>query len=743
MKRNGRITHFIHRIVRRTTSQVFILASLAACVHAGAQRVTIPLDGSWTIADSVDPNLPPSAFDHTVAVPGLVHSAQPAFPGVDQYETAEWIGTMIRDGIFPPSEAIQTLGRTQQQRMYFWYRHSFRAPSRKLRALLIVNKAQFGTAVWLNGKKVGEHLGCFTAGRFDLTDAIHWKGDNQILIRIGAHPGALPPTVIYGGDGEKQFWTPGIYDDVSVIVSDAPAIDSVQVAPRIESSDVFVETELHNVGPARKVKLRQQVKTWKGGKPVGQPAVQSISMAAGESKTVRQTIHLPDAVLWSPDNPFLYTLDTNTGGDNSTVRFGMRELHFDGEKAVLNGHPLYLRGASITLHRFFADPSSANLPWDDAWVRRLLVEKPKEMHWNMFRICIGPAPQRWLDIADEGGILLQYEFPIWDDRKPLHQKLWDQQEILQEFKEYVRDNWNHPSLVLWDASNETHWSYLGDTVIPAVRTLDLSNRPWENGYNGPQGSNDPYEIHPYKFLDYFFHRNSPPFLMTDLEKPEEPMPVRFHEWPGHASIINEYGWLWLHRDGRPTVLTKPVYEHLLPDGTADQRFATYAYLLAGLTEYFRAYRKHAAVLYLAYLDGEGPHMYTSDNFRDVRTLELQPDFEDYVKEAFKPLGVYINFWQPKLDPGVKHTFRVMLVNDTPQAINGKLSLTLQPSAGGATVAHTETALAIPALGQADYDMELAVPNLQGEFLLQASANPGSGDGPTLSRRKVTLTEASQ
>jgi beta-galactosidase len=707
MKRNRRT---INRSARQATFQVFLLATLAFA-HAGAQRVTIPLDGSWTIADSVDPNVPPSAFDHTVAVPGLVHSAQPAFPGVDQYETSEWIGTMIRDGIFPPTEAIQTLGRTQQQRMYFWYRRSFRAPSRKQRALLVVNKAQFGTAVWLNGKKVGEHLGCFTAGHFDLTSAIHWKGDNQILIRIGAHPGALPPTVIYGGDGEKQFWTPGIYDDVSVIVSDAPAIESVQAAPLIESSEVLVETELTNIGPARTVELRQQVKTWKGGKPVGQPAVESISMAAGERKTVRQTIHLPDAVLWTPDNPFLYTLDTNTGGDNSTVRFGMRELHFDGEKAILNGHPLYLRGASITLHRFFADPSSASLPWDDAWVRKLLVEKPKEMHWNMFRICIGPAPQRWLDIADEGGILLQYEFPIWDDRKPLHQKLWDQQEILQEFKEYVRDNWNHPSLVLWDASNETHWSYLGDTVIPAVRTLDLSNRPWENGYNGPQGPNDPYEIHPYKFVDYFFHRNPHLFEMIDLEKPEEAMPVRFHEWPGHASIINEYGWLWLHRDGRPTVLTKPVYEHLLPDG---------------------------AVLYLAYLDGEGPHMYTSDNFRDVRTLALQPDFEDYVKEAFKPLGVYINFWQPKLDAGVKHTFRVMLVNDTPQAINGKLSLTLQPSAGGAAVANAETALAIPALGQANYDVELAVPNLQGEFLLQASANPDSGEGPTLSRRKVMV-----
>jgi hypothetical protein len=85
----------------------------------------------------------------------------------------------------------------------------------------------------------------------------------------------------------------------------------------------------------------------------------------------------------------------------------------------------------------------------------------------------------------------------------------------------------------------------------------------------------------------------------------------------------------------------------------------------------------------------------------------------------------------------------MLVNDTPQAINRKLSLVLQPSAAGAAMANAETVLAIPARGHADYDMELAVPNLQGEFLLQASANPGSGDGPTLSRRKVTLTEASR
>jgi hypothetical protein len=738
--------YWIGTSTRQTIVRTLLWVGLGMLAStAGAQRVTISLNGSWAIGDSVEPNVSPYAFDHTVPVPGLVHSAKPAFADVDKYQTQEFIGTMIQDKVFPASEAIETLGRTPQTRMFFWYKRSFRAPVRKQRALLVVNKAQFGTAVWLNGKKVGEHMGCFTPGRFDLTQAIHWNGENQILIRIGAHPGALPSTVIYGGDGEKEFWTPGIYDDVSVIFSEAPAIESVQVAPHIETSDIVVETELTNSGPARQVTLHQQVKTWKGGRAVGQPAVEHLSMAAGESKTVRQTIHIPDAILWSPDNPFLYTLDTTSGGDSSTVRFGMRELHFDGQRAILNGKPIYLRGASITLHRFFGDPNSAELPWDDAWVRNLLVEIPKRMHWNGFRICIGPAPQHWLDVADEAGLLLQYEFPIWDDRKPLHMELWDKNEILTEFKEYVRDNWNHPSLVLWDASNETHWSYLGDTVIPQVRKMDLSDRPWENGYNGPQGPNDPYEIHPYKFADYLFRPHSDHlFEMSDLEKPEE---IKL-EWkptgPEHATIINEYDWLWLHRDGHPTILTQPVFDHVTgPKATADQNFSTAAYLLAGLTEYHRAFRKHAAVFYLAYLDGEGPHIFTCDYFRDVRTLEFQPYFEDYMKEAFRPLGVYINFWQPKLDAGVKHTFRIMMVNDTEQSMAGKLTLAFEPSAGGAAATHAEAAFDVPALGQANYDVELAVPRTQGEYLLKAVADPGHSVSPTLSRRKVRVTEVSR
>jgi hypothetical protein len=565
---------------------------------------------------------------------------------------------------------------------------------------------------------------------------------SQLLIRIGAHPGALPESAFFGTDGEKEFWTPGIYDSVSLLLSGSPAIESVQVAPRIRSSEIVVETELVNLGPARTVTLTQQVKAWKGGRQVGTAVVERVSLGADERKSVRQTIPVPQAVLWSPDNPFLYVLDTATGGDSAATRFGMRELHFEGGRAILNGKVIYLRGSNITLHRFFADPNSGALPWNEAWVRKLLVEIPKRMHWNAFRICIGPAPQRWLEVADEAGLLLQYEFPIWDDRKPPRNLLWKEDEIVAQYKEFVRDNWNHPSLVLWDASNETRWPFLKDKVIPAVRGLDLSNRPWENGYNEPAAPGDPYEIHPYKFIRLHFVRGSESFDMTDLEKADPAKIPDRQQWPGHASIINEYDWLWLHRDGTPTPLTRRVYDHILgPGATPEQRFATYAYLLAGLTEYWRAFRMHAAVMYLAYLDGDGPHVFTCDNFRDVRTLEFQPHFENYMREAFKPLGVYIHFWQPKLEAKAKRTFRIMMVNDTKQRTTGKLTLTLEASPGGKQVARAETRFDMAGLGQANYDLELAVPEAQGEFLLKATADPGKTGSPTLSRRKVTIAAA--
>jgi hypothetical protein len=724
------------RILPAMLLSIAVLLGVAPCL---AGRVTVSLDGSWAIADGQQAEQIPARFDHTVVVPGLVNQAQPRFADVDHYETHEYVYTMARYGVLPPTDKVEGVARTRQKRKFFWYERTFTVAERKQVAMLVVHKAQFGTAVWLNGRKIGEHLGCFTAGYFDLSRAMQWNAPNRLLVRIGAHPGALAESVPAGSDGEKAGWTPGIYDRVELLLSDNPVIENVQVAPRIQAGEVVVQTQLVNYGPACTTEVRQQVETFKGGQAVGGPVVERVELRPGERRQVRQTVRVPKATLWCPENPFLYVLKTGTAGDSCVTRFGMREFRFDTStrRAMLNGKVCFLRGSSITLHRFFGDPKCGSLPWNEAWLHKFLVEIPRQMHWNAFRLCIGPVPQRWLDVADEAGLLLQYEFPIWSDREPLPHKRWSEAEVTAEVGEFVRDNWNHPSVVLWDASNETHWAFLREKLIPAVRGLDLSNRNWENGYNLPQGPDDPYEDHPYLFIDHTFAPKPPYFQMVDLERMTGRKGGGMQS--AHASVINEYGWLWLHRDGRPTVLTRKPYEHLMsPKATADERRAFYAYCLGGMTEFWRAYRQYAGVLYLAYLDGDLPSAFTCDNFVDVERLELDPYFANYMREAFKPVGVYVNFWQPHLAAGSSRSYRVMLVNDSQQAVAGRLELGWQ-AAGSAVGPDAAQPFAIPALGQMTYDVTLASPPAPGRCVLTAKAIcDGQAWSPTLCRRNVSV-----
>jgi len=737
--------------VRALLSVITLLLSLCSGLGAAAQqgRTVLSLDGTWDIADSVSPDTPPTAFTHKVPVPGLAHSAQPPFPDVDLFDSREIIANRVRRGELPESANVTTAGVSRQQRNYFWYRTTFDPRSKQANALLKINKAQFGIAVWLNGKKIGEHFPCFTAAFFDLAPNIRWSAPNELLIRVGAHPGVLPLSVSAGTDFEKNRWTPGIYDDVSVMLSGDPVISTVQVAPHLNPGQIEVQTKLHNYS-SRPVDfvLHESVHEWK--QPSSSNAgshEERISLPAGEDKTVTHKIDLPNAKLWTPETPNLYVLETDSGGDSTSTRFGMREFRFDTptRRAYLNGKPYFLRGSNITLHRFFEDPDSGTLPWDDAWVRKLLIDIPKRMHWNAFRFCIGPVPDKWLDIADEAGLLIQNEYFVWTGDQQAFQmhysKTFDLDELSHEFADWMRDNWNHPSVAIWDASNESWQPTFSTKLIPAVRDLDLSHRPWENSYNPPAGPDDPVEDHPYEFLNlHFTDSNSPPFKMTDLEDRGGGERSSVTVPSGHASILNEYGWLWLNRDGSPTELTDDVYPKLLgPNSTADQRREENAYLLGGITEFWRAHRKYAAVLHFVYLTASDPKGFTCDHFRDVKTLELDPYFVDYMGNAFKPLGVYVNFWHEQLPAKSHQVLQVMLANDLSETESGSLDLNLENEKGD-VIAQTTRAFSVAPLGQQTQFIDFDVPATTGKFMLRAIAKPSSGPerDSTISRRRIEV-----
>jgi beta-galactosidase len=702
-----------------------------------AQRTTLSLDGQWDIADSIEAGDLPAAWSHKAPVPGLAHSAVPGFQDVDEFESRQLIQNRVARGLAPASALVSNAGVSRQQRNWFWYRRRFDVAAVRRVATLRIDKAQFGATVWVNGQLVGEHLPCFTAAIFDVSGKLR-QGSNEIVVRVGAHPGVLPSTVSAGTDFEKNRWTPGIYDSVSLALSDNPAIAEVQVAPSRDLQSVTVQTKLrnHSAQPVA-FALIEAVHAWKSDAIVASAPAMQLRLAAGEERTVTRKIAIPAAKLWTPEQPNLYVLETGTGGDSAATRFGMREFHFETatKRAYLNGRPYFMRGSNITLHRFFEDPKSGVLPWDEKWVRKLLVAIPQEMHWNSFRFCIGPVPGKWFDIADEAGLLIQNEYFVWTGKAwhgAENQVRFDAGQMVREYGEWMRDNWNHPSVAIWDANNETFDPMFGEKIIPAVRALDLSNRPWENSYNPPVGPDDPVEDHPYEFSG-MARRGGAEFSMTTFERPNGKAPGAPS---GHALILNEYGWTWLNRDGSPTELTKDLYPRLLPpNATAEDRFALNAYLLAGITEFWRAYRQYAAVLHFVYLMSSDPLGYTADHFRDVEKLELEPHFRDYMSHAFAPLGVYLSFWQPKLAAG-KQTFQVMLVNDEYQAAAGSVTVSLLSASGG-EAARAQAPFQVGSLGQTTLYIDLDVPHTPGDFLLQAKADAGNGK-PVLSRRRVAI-----
>ncbi|MFF0400154.1 glycoside hydrolase family 2 TIM barrel-domain containing protein [Streptomyces sp. NPDC005248] len=702
----------------------------------GTARHAILLDGVWDVADSTSATERPTAYAHRVPVPALTHSSTPEFPGIDEFETPEY--EVVKGLVGRPSDPFRftDAGTPGHSRNYFWYRTTFEAPSPRNVATLRVSKAQFGSEVWVNGTSVGGNDSGFTAANYDITSAVRWSAENEVVIRIGAHPGVLPPGNTAVVDFEKTHWTAGVWDAVSVFFNDGVSITSTQVAPRIDPQQITVQTQLTNTtSKSVTVTLVQAVREWRGSEVMAR-AEQDVTLEAGGSRTVTETIPLPDARLWSQESPNLYVLDTSTGGDSTSTRFGVREFRFDAatKRAYLNGEVIFLRGATVCLHRFFDDEKAGTLPWQEDWVRELLGPIPRRMHCNTLKFTIGPVPERWLEIADEEGLLVFYEFPVWTLMPEVTQgwrKEFDTDTLRREYEAWLSDNWNHPSIVYWSASLESKLPpEQSNDIIEAVRKLDLSDRPWGNSWNPPQGPDDPHEYKQYV-------SNDPKFDMLQLEFGSGARRAPYDPPTGHPALITEFDWIWLTRDGGPTPYTKDLWaKTAYPHETADERFRTQAYVLAGQIEYWRAYRNYAGVLYLSYLSAG----WVVDNFRDVENLTFQPYYEEYVANAFKPLGVYINFWQRELEVDSSRVFDISLVNDAKDRATGTITLTVENEDGRA-LASSSRRYDVVANGQMTYPVSIDLPSDKGSVVLKAtarSANAPSEDHQTVSRRFVTL-----
>lgn len=722
---------------------------LSVFAWADDGRTTISLNGEWDF-DQTELAFPPRKYTRKIPVPGLVHLARPKisqyekfFKKPDGVELVEQFNFLERD--YTP--------------MYNWYKRKVFIDEKfkDEQLFLTIKKSQYVTRVFVNGHEVGASMECYTPMDFNITSAVKYGSDNEILIQVGDRAW-LPSEAAGGTDKEKVHYLPGIWDDVFITATGKMRVDKVLFLPSLAKGLVTVKTLVRSLYPPQMLygdkmkdscKIEYCVKEKTTGRIVGKKMIEGE--AKRDNRTYFETsISLDNPKAWTPDSPFLYegevsVYDQNELVDRYSVNFGMRDFSRKGKFFTLNGDKFYLRGSNITLQRFFEDPDCQALAWDREWVKKLMVDLPKSIDWNSMRICVGIVPDFWYDLCDEYGIVLQNEWLYWQNHG------WDEQ-VRKEYTNWVWSDGNHPSIVIWDAINENWDSYIGNTLIPELKELDPT-RIWDAGYmtSDQMGTNDEMdEPHPYRALtlmhsselnDYF--KNNPYNLGA------------LHEnWVGFSSIldagvpqlVNEYGWIWLWRDGRPSKLTLNNYNYYLGENaTPEQCRELQAYWLELETEWLRSERSVGGILAFCHLTNN--YGFTGDWFiNDIKDLEPSPAFR-WFKHCFAPSAVFIDLADRRytkhlepLKPGSDLVFNLVGVNDLNKESSGKVLMKLLDEKG-TIISTQEESIVIEPFGKRLQPCLLKLPSKAGGYLLIAEYHEKGRAKPVLSRRYLKVGDA--
>ncbi|MBO4356255.1 MAG: discoidin domain-containing protein, partial [Clostridia bacterium] len=662
-----------------------VIAEPVNVVFTDSKHSDISLDGIWECAPgNYSDTAVPECFDNTIPVPGLWDLAEKEL-GSDKGK-ALWYQ--------------KTVNITQD------------VPEGR-RVFLKINKAYYGRTVFVNGEQVGKYYYNFTSSEMDITDYLV-KGRNTIQIKVGSYDsGCADPDnpAHMGRDQEKTVYYPGIVDSVSLIVRGSDGIEDVQVAPDIENGRLRVTAVSHGESP---VVIRvYELGVYNNGVPASDELVAEVTAKSGAFDEIIDIKGFDKSKAWTPDNPYLYRVEIENGGDIVSKRFGMRTVGFDAEsgKFLLNGEIYYLRGTNICINRFYEDELRADHPWDEQWVRTLFSEF-KYVNWNSARFCIGFPPEFWYDICDEIGFLVVDEYPYWhcDDNCKYA-------DLVTEVYSWVIERQTHPCVIFWDIQNESDSTEdrITAEVIAKMQGVDIQNRKWENGWGKVYDINSPYEMHIYNFIDTSLN-------LSDIGTSKFKITVN---GASKFNYLNEYGWLWVTRNGIPTLLSSAGYQKGNWGTNREEYLNFYATAVAQMTERFRVSRKFFGIMQFCGLsysrdDGTG---YTADILMsDISTPEIRPEQKEKLRSAFAPVGIVINDWSTSGQYNCGRKVPVILVNDLGEDIGKEVTVELfrVSESGQELVYSVKETLSAKAYALSDeYDFTLNVPNEPGEYLLVA------------------------
>jgi beta-galactosidase/beta-glucuronidase len=457
---------------------------------------------------------------------------------------------------YPIESALSGVGKMLQPEQRLWERRRFQVPApwKNDRVLLNFGAVDYVSTVWVNGGLVGSHRGGFDAFSFDITPFLKDE-TNELLISI------TDPTDSGEQPRGKQVRKPeGIwYTSVSGIwqtvwMEPVPAnlyLAELRLTPDVDAGGLRVAA-LSNEATRDDI-YAVRVTASAAGKPIG-----TMTMRVNREAL----LPVPNARLWSPDDPFLYDLkaelvkvknpwpnDRNQqpprfgpqeqalyarveveGAPLDTVNsyFGMRKValgpgRVPGQPAILlNGKPLFEHGPldqGWWPDGLLTPPSDDAMNWEISWLR--------QAGFNMLRKHIKVEPARYYYHCDKLGMLVWQDMPAGfneglrngraDEGEPIRLSTSREQHEL-ELRRMIGRLYNSPSIVMWVIHNEGWGQYESRALGQWVKAIDASRLVNANTGWLDMNVGDLFDIHTY-----------------------EPVPKQPAAKPDRAIVIGEYG----------------------------------------------------------------------------------------------------------------------------------------------------------------------------------------------------------
>jgi len=423
-------------------------------ITAVSQRTTLSLDGKWNYI--IDP-YQNGYFDYR----RQPHDNNPN-PGSGAYFTdAKPQSKSDRvEYSFEDSPTLNIPGEwgTQVPELTWyegtvWFKRDFQLSKKQgKRYFVYFGAANYEAHVWVNGKKNGTHIGGFTPFNFEATHLLK-DGTNFIVAMVDnkRHEDAVPTVATdwwnHGGitRSVKIIEVPEVFiEDFSLQLTK----DGSKAKGWLKLNPAQSEVAAHLAIPEAKIKL------------------ETVSDSSGVA-----SFELPadNLVRWDLENPKLYTVHVEAGSDSLSDCVGFRTIEANGNVILLNGEKVFLRG--ICMHEENPMTGRRNYSESDA---RTMFQWVKELNANFVRLAHYPHNENMPRLADELGILLWEEIPVYWTIQ------WENADTLANAKnqltELVTRDRNRASVIIWSMANETPVSdarnrFLGE-LVKTARSLD-------------------------------------------------------------------------------------------------------------------------------------------------------------------------------------------------------------------------------------------------------------------------------